>query len=464
MNTRLAKSKSRRSSRRPLPRFNPASLLLPYQSHWVVDDARIKLWLASRQIGKSFAAACELVRDCHLNSPTTWLVLSAGERQAIEFLDKVRMWAAEFARWRKQQSPFEDLDEPSCHRHEIRLAGGSRVIALPANPDTVRGYSANVLLDEFAFYEDSAAIWRAILPTISNPLRGPLKLRILSTANGKANSFYKLWTAGSTAWARHRTTVHDAVAAGLNMDIQGLRQDINDPDDWAQEYECEFLDTSTVLLPYQLIDSCEHPDARETSSWAQPDPSDPPPEDLYLGVDIGRKRDLTVIWGLEEVGDVLWTRLVRVMEQAPFRDQFELLKHLCGKAARVCIDATGVGSMLAEELGHEFGKCIEPCQFTASFNQELYPPLRRKFEERAIRIPATLAIREDLHSLRRAVSESGRVLYRAPHTDDGHCDRATALALAVRAAATVVRRDRFWIPPGPLADLLARRFDQYSAL
>ena len=55
---------------------------------------------------------------------------------------------------------------------EIEFPGGSRIIAIPANPNTARGYSANLTLDEFAFHEQPDAIWRAIYPSISNPLKG----------------------------------------------------------------------------------------------------------------------------------------------------------------------------------------------------------------------------------------------------------------------------------------------------
>ena len=436
--------------------FKLGSILFPYQAKWVADDSRFKIWLASRQIGKSFAAACEIVRDCYLQSPTSWLVISAGERQAVEFLEKVRRWAVKFDRDGREEGFFSSRPPPLCRRLEIRLGQGSRVIALPSNADTVRGYSANILLDEFAFHKDSEAIWRALLPTIANPLHGSLKVRVLSTANGMANAFHRLWTDVSGDWSRHRTTVHEALAAGLNMDIEAARRNLSDPDGWAQEYECEFLDTTTVFLPYELIDSCEDPQAAETAPWAEPDSGLAPPKRLFLGVDIGRKHDRTVIWGLEEVGDVLWTRLVKVLEKAPFKKQYDLLLWLSERAGRVCVDATGMGAMLAEELKREFGAKIELCEFTVGLKQELYPLLRRKFEDRSVRIPVSLEIREDLHGLRRSVSQSGSILYQATQSDEGHCDRAAALALAIRAADGAFEPDRFIIPPGPLRDLLTR--------
>jgi phage FluMu gp28-like protein len=55
---------------------------------------------------------------------------------------------------------------------EIRFGNGSRIIAIPANPSTARGYSANIILDEFAYHEDPDKIWAAMFPSLTNPLAG----------------------------------------------------------------------------------------------------------------------------------------------------------------------------------------------------------------------------------------------------------------------------------------------------
>jgi phage FluMu gp28-like protein len=59
-----------------------------------------------------------------------------------------------------------------------------------------------------------------------------------------------------------------------------------------------------------------------------------------------------------------------------------------------------------------------------------------KFESRGLRIPVSREIREDLHAVHRTTTANGQVTYKAPHNEDGHSDRATALALANRAAAS----------------------------
>ena len=65
------------------------------------------------------------------------------------------------------------------------------------------------------------------------------------------------------------------------------------------------------------------------------------------------------------------------------------------------------------------------CTFTSSFKAELFPRLAAAFESRELLIPIGRHIREDLH-----------FIYCAHTTPDGHADRSTALALALRAAQT----------------------------
>jgi phage FluMu gp28-like protein len=60
--------------------------------------------------------------------------------------------------------------------------------------------------------------------------------------------------------------------------------------------------------------------------------------------------------------------------------------------------------------------------------------MRMAFEKRTLRVPVNRVIREDLHSVNRVTTPAGQINYRAPHNADGHADRCTALALALRAA------------------------------
>ena len=295
----------------------PRLRLLPYQSAFAANTSRFKIGLWARQTGKDHTAAAEAVIDCLFNPGTTWIILAASERQALESLAKAKDWAAilNFQIDEFIEAPPNIPSPPPPARStstEIRWSNGSRLIALPANPQTVRGYSANLILTEFAFHENADAIWRAIYPSISNPLRGGLKkLRIISTPNGLNNKFADLWLntptlnvpvsspaccpafrrffvpysvfRGKSALLRllplrslrvpqctskAKITIHDAIANKLPLNADELRAGLNDEDAWSQEYLCEFMDSSSVMFPYDLIAPCESEQATETNSHA----------------------------------------------------------------------------------------------------------------------------------------------------------------------------------------------------
>ena len=408
-------------------------ILMPYQLKWVEDSSRFKIGLWSRQTGKSFATACEAVLDCvagdeaakNAKSAKLWVVLSAGERQALEWMEKAKKWAEAVKATVDGYDELRDSANALLSRAEIRFASGARIVAIPANPDTARGYSANLVLDEFAIHERPFDIWAAIYPSITNPLNGEKRLRIVSTPKGRGNKFADLWE-HNEKYSKHKVTIEDAVRMGLPVDIEELKAGVDDPDIWAQEYMCEFIDNTSVLLPYEMIGKCE-------SEQVADDGASP----LYIGMDVGRSKDLSVIVTSVLCGDVLVAVDITELKRMPFNDQLDVLlgKARDPRVRRVCIDSTGIGAMLAEEATRKGGGKFEGVNFNVQTKGEMYGLMRRKFEERSIRIPVSRELREDLHAVQRVVSTGGNVTYSAPRNADGHSDRAAALALCIRAAS-----------------------------
>ena len=239
------------------------AILYPYQRRWIDDQSRFKIGMFSRQTGKTYTSTLEIAEDMVKaeveKRRVRWVILSRGERQAREAMEEglkvhLRAYGAAFE---SLESDFHLADATSCKSLEVVMAHGSRVTALPANPDTARGFSANVFLDEFAFHADSRKIWAALFPVVS---RNGLKLRVVSTPNGKGNKFYDLMTSAETAgWSKHVVDIYQAVADGLPRDVEALRAALNDPDAWAQEYELQWLDEASAWLSYDLINAVEHP-------------------------------------------------------------------------------------------------------------------------------------------------------------------------------------------------------------
>jgi phage FluMu gp28-like protein len=430
----------------PYPKDDPRSLLLEYQNTFWRDPSRFKFGLWSRQIGKDFTCEGEAVEDCHKRTKTQWMVVAPSERQSLESLDKAKEWAEAFKLLIDNYEERRESIHPESliKSAEITFSNASRIRAVPGKPDTVRGTSANVLLTEFDFFEDPAATWRAIIPSITNPLRGGEKrVVIVTTPNGLGSAGHKLWTKqdGKAKWSRHKVTIEDAVRMGLPVDIEELRDLFkDDPDGYAQEYMCEWLDSVNYLLTYDLLAMAESAEA--TESWtglfsarhANP---------VYCGIDFGRQNDPTVCWTLEQIGDILWTREVLVLSKISSPDQEQILRNRIAASRRACFDYTGPGIGLGDYLvkthhewkpeQHKFGK-VELCTFTQNFKREIFPRLRRRFESPVkIRIPISRVIREDLHEMKQVIT-NGQYNYWSARTREGHSDRCTALALAVRAA------------------------------
>lgn len=426
---------------------NPLSKLLPYQRAWYEDGSRFLVGRWGRQTGKSFSTAAIVAAAMIAQANTMWMIAAPSERQSHEALEKVKQWLAAFECAFADE--LEELDGIEGKAGVVRLTNGSRCIAVPGKPDTVRGMSANVWLDEFAFFEDPDATWKAILPSITNPLRGGEKRVILtSTPNGKAGRgkrFYDICSAAAASssgvtsmrWSHYHIPLRSAIADGLPVDYETLAAAIGDPLAVRQELDAEFVDTQSQLLPTEIILRAEsteatlHPAADVFGGG----------RDLRVGVDVGRVSDPTVIWTAERLGDVLYTREVLVLAGMSHADQLSIIRARVAAATRCCMDYTGMGigmgDILAREFGeykpeaHKFGR-VELCTFSAAFKREIFPKLREAMEGCRLRIPTNAELRTDLSAMQQVCS-GGQFSYEAPRTKDGHSDRCTAAALCVRA-------------------------------
>lgn len=406
----------------------PAVPLLPYQERWVKDKSRFKIVNKARQTGFSFAVALEVLLDA-LEKKTLWVLLSKGERQSKELMEKVQMHAkAVNLALEAVESDFK-VEKESYKMLELNLPNGSRIIALPANPDTARGFSGNVVLDEFAFHKDSKLIWSALYPTIT---RG-YKLRVISTPNGVGNQYEKLVNDPENGWSKHEVDIYRAKDEGLDLDIEALHKEAGSEDTWLQEYCCKFLDEASSYLTYELIDGCSVGKVLHNI----PDNISPEAE-LYLGYDIARKKHLSVIWLMEKLGEKYKTICVKEMHNELFRRQKEILYEFLElpQLHRACIDATGIGAQLAEDAKLDYGYKVEPVTFTGATKEDMAVHIRGLFEDKNVQIPKEDKIRDDLHSVRKLVTSGGSIRYVAPDTEDGHADRFWALALAAHAGRT----------------------------
>jgi phage FluMu gp28-like protein len=360
------------------------------------------------------------------------IILSAGERQSREVMEKVRQHCRALRIWSEWYG-YGFFKGTSIRQMEVRLPGNVRIIGLPANPMTARGFTGDVFLDEFAMHADDEAIWSALFPTL---LRGEGELDVASTPRGCKNVFYRLL--GNARFDHRTVTLEDAVAAGLAVDAGAMRSAIGDEIAWRQEFCCEFVDESTSFMSHALIGQCQDPRLSAAVDWTCLRRSG---ACVYVGVDVGRFRDVTAIWLWERVSDAFVTRGIEVLQSAPFGEQESVIGRILEQRGvrRCCIDATGLGLHLAERLVERFGEHrVEPVVFTAALKSELAGGLRVAAERGLVRVPVDEAITNDWHSISRVVTGGGHVRFEADRSSGGHADRFWAAALGLHAAGRPV--------------------------
>ncbi len=409
-------------------------ILLPYQQHAynAIEKHKYSILMWSRQTGKSFVISLWATFRALEKSNHTILIISPTERQSKNLMNKVKMHIKALKLISESEVSFEEfkvfIDDTEITVLETRFPNGTTIYGLPANPDGVRGYSGDVIMEEAAFFKDGYGVYQAVFPSITR--KKDYKFIVISTPKTKHDIFGHIWQMSdeNPRWFRERLTIYDAVQRGLDIDIEELKEGVPTEDIWRQEYLCEFLEEDEYLLPYELIHSCtDERVERNISSEGE----------FYLGIDIGRRKDLTVLSFVEKVGNKLLLRKLEILKNMSFSKQMEFINLYIPFVRRVAIDETGIGMQIAEELKEKWGAKVIPVYFTNKIKDELATRLKSKFEDRLIVIPPDRNLIQDLHSVKKSVTSAGNIKYEAERTKEGHADRFWSLALAIYASENV---------------------------
>ncbi len=429
------------------------ALLLPYQAAWVRDPARLKIAEKSRQIGWTWATAYAVVRRKSLKTARqdAW-ISSRDELQARLFLEDCKHFAG-LLQIGAQDLGEKVIDAEGHSAFVLQFANKLRAHSMSSNPDAQAGKRGDRVLDEFPIHPDPRKLYGIAYYGIT----WGGSLEIFGTHRGSANYFNELITeikhkGNPKGFSHHRVTLQDALDQGFLCKLQSKlpeddpRQDMDEgdyfnmvraesPDEetFMQECMCVPSDDNSAFLSYDLIAGCEYKPDEPWESDLE-DAKNP----LYVGVDVGREHDLTVIWVLEKTAGISLTRRVICLAQTPFDAQEQELYALLQlpQVRRCCIDNTGLGRQFAERARKRFGYRVEPVNFTGPVKEELAYPVRAAFEDRSLRIPNDNLIRADCRAIKKETTAAGNVRFTADRGKNGHSDRFWALALALHAGKT----------------------------
>lgn len=423
---------------------------LPYQKDWITFEGRFALGEKSRRVGLTYAEAYRMTRrhsTGQVKGKKSWFT-SADLSAAEEYIDYVGFFAKYLNIAAKYLGEVIIDKDKDITAHRVRFSNGDECNAISSNPRRFRSKGGDVTLDEFAHHEDQEKMFTAAKPSI---MWGN-HVRIISTHNGDDTYYNGLITEikkGSDGtmknWHLSKVTIDDAIKDGLVDTILGHKATKEEVVEFLEdafsgmsqeaideEFYCKpRSSTNSHLLPYELINAIERDnilvdDLKNVVG------------DLYVGVDIARKRNFTVIWIDEKLGETTYSRKIIPLQKMPFRDQKEILYSVLAhpKMRRCCIDATGIGANLAEDAALDFGALrVEEINFTEAVKAELATDIYVAVEDRRTLIPRDKRIRDDFYSVKCVTTAAGKKRYEAKTAEDGsHADFFWAKALCVHAA------------------------------
>lgn len=210
----------------------------PWQAEVLRSTASRTMLCCSRQSGKSSICALLALWTAIYQPGSLILCLSPSLRQSSELFHTVARF-------------YGALSEPVAAEGEsalrVELANGSRIISLPGQEQTVRGYAGVSLLivDEAARVPDD--LYYSIRPmlAVSNG-----RLIALSTPWGRRGWFFHEWTEGE-GWQKVSITADQCPRISPEFLAEERR---SMPEAWFNaEYNCVFAEAEGSLFRYEEV-------------------------------------------------------------------------------------------------------------------------------------------------------------------------------------------------------------------
>ncbi len=448
-----------------------------WQDDFIRNRNRYISLLKSRQTGFSFVVAIKgLVKALDpARTQYTKQFVSYNEEDAQEKIRYARQFYDSIPnRYKKKlvhqtatMLEFEDVGSKTT----------SRLISLPCRPP--RGKNGDVCLDEFAIYLPRLSKEIYTAASFCTLRRGCIEVG--STPLGTIGKFYEICTNRESYPNFDRYFIPWWYAKVMCKDVRGAVQFAKDMEtaerverfgtdrlislfqnstleDFQQECECVFIDSSASYISLELIyantpgrreediptniekdedyfaakrDVEIHcfKDADELILNYSPEKYGSP---LFMGLDIGRTSDATVFYIIGVINGKKRSVLRHEMRNADFDAQTAVLNKLMENLPiyRCCIDDGGLGRNLAENAHKRYGERAELYHFDLQSKEILAMGVRTGLERREYELDNDRDFHAQIHSIKRTPSSGGSFRYDAERNEKGHADSFWAWALA----------------------------------
>jgi len=403
----------------------------PYQEALLLDTADRIAVRFSRQSGKSTTIAAKAIALAAMNRNKSILVVAPGLRQSMIVMDRIEEHLNRMDLAVKRELIARQ------QRTKITFRNGSRIWALPCSENMIRGLTAHLILaDEAAFFERDEYMFDNVLLPMLATTNGVLI--VSSTPWSSKSQFYEFCKGRlKDRFSQHYANWREAVASGLitQQFIDDMRNSML-PQQFTMEFEAEFVEDVDVWLPQDLIAKCVSSEPLiEGRDWIYYPFEHAAVGVFFVGVDFGKHMDYSVVAAVEKKENRL--RLVHVYRfplKTSYASVIGYIKALSDRwktVHRVCVDQTGVGEYITEDMKNAGIQNVEGVMFTEQRKEELATVLKEKMLRNEFKLPYDRALINELNVERYELTKTGKI--RFTHPEGSHDDRFWAIALAAYA-------------------------------
>lgn len=446
---------------------DPAVEFEDYQREFLEATERFQIYLKGRQLGFSFVSAARALARSQNLDDYTCIIASYKLDDSKEKIRYAKQLYDALPDQYKKRKMVDNATSLEFVDKSGRKSTGTRIIAQGKGP--IRGKGSNnvldIILDEFAFFGSyDAPVYTSAVPVLTRVKHG--SLTIISTPLGKVGKFYEIWDGVKKFRNYKRRTIYWWDFSLLCKDVERARVEAPhmhtlqrveefgteqlhelfnamDLESFQQEFECAFLDDSTSYFPLNMVYACVMDDEAEEGQLSEQDRlmarnfrelREKTIGRLAGGYDVGRRRDASELIALDDTGNGKILRYTDTFKQSDFDlQEKELVRFLeVAKPNRLCIDETGLGMNLAENLKKKHSGQVEPIPFTNANKEAMAIALHREFEKGrgGILIPNDRDLISQIVAIKREVTSTGAFRYSVERNEKHHGDKFWALALA----------------------------------
>ena len=389
--------------------FNPRA----YQLQFLQATQRFKIGVWNRRAGKSKTALNQQISRTQITKGIYYYVLPTYKQA------KQTIWDALIT----EHIPTEIIDKRNDSELAIYYKNGSIQRYVGSDDyDKHRGVNAiDVVFDEYS--EQAREVWEVIFQPVLRENGGTATF--IFTPKGKNHAWELIqkvkdnpeWYISVLGNKDTNTFSEKEIIEIKSSTTQAFYQ---------QEYEVSFIDNAGQYFR-RIRDNIYKNDNPQFADLIMEG-------DFQIGVDLAKYNDWTVITPFNLNNFKVYPQ--DRFNQIDWNLQRARIQVAYGKFTgnvNVCIDATGVGDPIVEELKKDVSIPEQPFnyafKFTAQSRGDLLKHLAILLEQDKIKIPDDEGLISELESFRYEMSEGGTLKVRVP--DGLHDDRVMSLALAV---------------------------------